>query len=213
MANPAGYTRYASKPREGIRSKFNLTEGEVIRIPDLGPSFYGATKATVEGIDRYTSKTAAGNVNSWVSYTLETEEVAVQSKTQGLHVPSVGVMTRLSQVVLPKKAVETEMKRIRFWAVDGQAPVDDPDAAIVPRSFYVEFDQGQPPIDFRLDRDLSGYVDLRSEGNAALSGGSVGRGSLFTYRTDEGAIWAEEVFEGAERLEFIAVFEPEGFEL
>ena len=96
----------------------------------------------------------------------------------------------------------------RFWAVDGQVP--DGGAALVRRSFYVASGAAGPPAGFALDRDMSGYVELRSDGDAALSGGAVARGALLTYRAPDGRLWAEEVFAGAGRLAFDVLFEDGG---
>ncbi len=153
-------------------SQFNLKLGDEVRIPDPSAKF----KAVVTGIDRYTEKTAAGGVNTWVSYTLDSD------------------------------APEGNPWK-HFWAVDGQAPKQQGEAYLR-RSFYIASQKGdQPPEGFVLDRNLSGYVELRSEGNAELSGGAEAQGALFTYRNKAGEVWAEENFVGADRLTFDAIFE------
>lgn len=107
--------------------------------------------------------------------------------------------------------LETEHSQ-RFWAVDGQCNTKTGEA-FVPRSFYVPSNQNTPPKGFKLDRDLSGYVELQTEGDSELSGGQeLDIGALFTYRNRKGEIWAEETFKGADRITFDAVFEPEGYE-
>jgi len=47
---------------------------------------------------------------------------------------------------------------------------------------------------------LGGLVYLASEGNADLSSE---KGALAVYRTPEGVFYAEEVFDGAERIVFV----------
>ena len=166
-----------SIPRDDIPSEFNLTLDQRINIPDLGGDFSSYSKADVVGIDRYTERTASGEINTWVSYTVETPD-----------------------------------KKLRFWAVDGQAPKETGEAYL-PRSFYIAAQQNDLPEGFTLDRNLSGYVELRTEGDSELSGGNdVDRGALFTYRDKNGAVWAEETFDGADRIAFDAVFEPEEYE-
>lgn len=153
--------------------KFNLRMGDEVKIPDPSIAF----KAVVTGIDRYTEKTAAGGVNSWISYTLDAADAPQDSPWR------------------------------HFWAVDGQEPKDHSSPPYVQRSFYITSRHQYPPEGYVLDRNLSGYVELRSEGNAELSGGAEAQGALFTYKGPKGEIWAEENFAGANRLAFEAVFE------
>ena len=108
--------------------------------------------------------------------------------------------------------LETEHGQ-RFWAVDGQKAVGA-DEAYLPRSFYVPSNDNNPPKGCELDRDLSGYVELRTEGDSELSGGAdLDIGALFTYRSQDGRVWAEETFKGADRITFDAVFEPDDYEM
>jgi hypothetical protein len=53
-------------------------------------------------------------------------------------------------------------------------------------------------LEFR--KDLSGLVALNSEGNADLSSE---KGALATYADTDGTLYAEEVFDGANRLLFV----------
>ena len=172
-------------PREGIPSQFNIELGQVIHVPDLGGDFSVSSQAKVIGIDRYTERAASGGENTWVSYTM------AGRNGDG----------------------EFDKDALRFWAVDGQAAVQGGEA-FVPRSFYVPSADSELPENFVLDRNLSGYVELRTEGDSDLSGGAdLDIGALFTYRNADGQIWAEETFKGADRITFDAVFEPEGFDL
>ncbi len=152
-------------------SKFNFKLGDDVRIPNASVSF----AAYVTGIDRYTERTAAGGINHWTSYTIDSD------------------------------APEGNPWK-HFWAVDGQ--MNEEGIPYLRRAFYiVAQDANKPPAGFELDRNLSGYIELRSEGNAELSGGPEAQGALFTYRNQEGKIWAEENFAGAGRLTFEAIFE------
>lgn len=56
------------------------------------------------------------------------------------------------------------------------------------------------PENLPLAKELSGLVALDSEGNADLSSG---KGALATYAGPDGTLYAEEVFDGADRLLFI----------
>ncbi len=65
--------------------------------------------------------------------------------------------------------------------------------------FYVAAER--VPEGAAFSNRLSGYVRLNSEGNADLSGD---RGALAVYQAADGMLYAEEVFEGAPRLVFMA---------
>lgn len=168
----------------GDKYSFNRKLGDEVRIPDLTANF----KAIVAGIDRYHERTAAGRENTWVSYTVVSDA------------PEGNVWHR-------------------FYLVDGQKDKHTGEAH-AQRSFYILDDSKELPEGFALDRNLSGRVFLTSEGDAALSSGkeasvenSVANGALFTYKNAEGAVWAEEVFDGSNRLAFKAIFEEPGREI
>lgn len=102
----------------------------------------------------------------------------------------------------------------RFYLVDGQADKETGEAFAL-RSYYVLDTATEVPDGFKLDQNLSGYVELASEGDAQLSSGadakegnSIGVGSLHTFRHPDGRVWAREVFKGSGPLSFEAVFEP-----
>lgn len=167
----------------GDAYRFNKKLNDEVLIPATTAHFNEAVHAVVAGVDRYHERTAAGRENTWISYTLTSDA--------------------------PKPWD-------RFYLVDGQADKETGEV-YVRRSIYLIDESKDLPVGYQLDRDLSGRVLLTSEGDAALSSGaeaslqnSVANGALFTYRNQQGDIWAEEVFDGSERLAFKAVFEEPG---
>lgn len=77
----------------------------------------------------------------------------------------------------------------RWWIVN-----------VVGRGAHYYVAAAEIPDGLPLAKELSGLVTLNSEGNADLSSG---KGALATYADAAGTLYAEEVFDDADRLLFV----------
>jgi hypothetical protein len=171
----------------GTSHRFERQLGDEVPVTIIDP--HANFNAVVKGVDRYTEHTLSGRVNTWVSYT-----------------------------VVAEQAPEGHPAK-RFYLVDGQEDAQTGEA-FARRSVYTLDNNTEVPSGHELDQNLSGYVELKSEGDAQLSSGagaiegnSVSRGSLATFRSAGGDIWAREVFDQSAPLSFRAIFEKPGQEL
>ncbi len=170
---------------------FNFSLHEEIMIVDTQSQ--QTFHAKVVGLDRYLETLAAPNPNnplqglknSWISYTLTSEDAPEQWGNRFWAVDSQG-------------ADETGNPRLLE----------------LQKSFYVASNQLMKPEGFDYDPLLSGRVDLAVEGEALHShqdaDAITAQGHLATYRNKQGEIWAEEAFTSAEgvseRMVFDALF-------
>jgi len=171
------------------RYSYSFEVGREILITD--PETSQKFQAKVIGVDHYTELTAAPNpvnleeglVNSWVSYTLTSDNVPEKWGNRFWAVDS-------------QKAKETGNPRIKEFE----------------RAFFVASPQAKSPDGFVFEPLLSGRVDLSVVGEALHStsndGDVVARGILFTYCDKEkNKIWSEEVFTSENGMPERMVFE------
>ena len=173
------------------RYSYSFEVGREILITD--PETSKKFQAKVVGVDHYTEITAAPNpvnleeglINSWVSYTLTSDNAPEKWGDRFWAVDS-------------QKAQETGLPRI----------------SKLERAFYVVAQNTEKPEGFAFEALLSGRVDLSVVGEALHStsddGDIVARGILFTYRDKEkNKVWSEEVFTSEngtpERMVFEAI--------
>ena len=93
---------------------------------------------------------------------------------------------------LDQEACASEYKR--WWIVNVPS---------VGVHFYTAAEKKADLSGFRLMEEFSGSVEILSSGDSSLSGGAdIARGTLNTYVSDDGCLYAEEELEGCSPLFF-----------